>query len=191
MQNLERLYELGEANYGFVTVADAAEVGVRPERLAEMARRGGSLEREGYGLYRLRRFPPTELDTYRLATLWPYPEEGVLSHETALMLFELSDVNPAKIHMVLPIGYRIRRRNVPAVYEVHHATLAAEQVTQFEGIPVVTAATAIIQCRDIGVRRDLLRQALDQGLAKGKLRRREHERLMTELGFDPALKATR
>lgn len=191
MQNLTRLYELGEDNYGFVTVADAAKVGIRPERLAEMARRGGALERKGYGLYRIRRFPYNELETYRLATLWPYPQEGVISHETALMLFDLSDVNPAKIHMVLPVGYRIRRRNVPAVYEIHHETLTAEQVTQFEGIPTVTAATAIRQCRDVGVRRDLLRQALDEGLAKGKLRRREYETLMKEFDLDPALKAVR
>jgi len=94
-RNFKTLYNIAEDNYGFVTVEKARQAGVRPQRLAEMARRG-ALHREGRALYRLDPFPPHELDSYRKATLWPYPVEGVLSHETALELFELSDVNPRR-----------------------------------------------------------------------------------------------
>ncbi len=38
------------------------------------------------------------------ATLWPRGAHGALSHETALDLYGLSDVNPAKIHITVPHG---------------------------------------------------------------------------------------
>ena len=54
------------------------------------------------------------------AALWPgRGMRGVLSHETALDLYALSDVNPARIDITLPRAYRIRR-DVPAAYRVHH-----------------------------------------------------------------------
>jgi predicted transcriptional regulator of viral defense system len=146
-RNFKTLYEIAEDNYGFLTVEDARQAGIRPQRLAEMARRG-SLQREGYGLYRLDPFPVHALDSYRKATLWPYPAEGVLSHETALDLYELSDVNPAKIHITVPKRYRLRRREAPPVYRFHHEDLDTHDITRHEGLPIVTPAKAIRQCHE-------------------------------------------
>jgi predicted transcriptional regulator of viral defense system len=44
-----------------------------------------------------------------LAALWP-AGRGVLSHDTALELHELCDVNPEKIHLTVPADYQPRRR---------------------------------------------------------------------------------
>ena len=94
---------------------EARRVGVRPQRLAEMARRG-ALRREGHAVYRLEPFPAHELDSYRKATLWPYPVEGVLSHETALDLYELSDVN------LIFEGELVYRNGTRTLHEVPGAT---------------------------------------------------------------------
>jgi predicted AAA+ superfamily ATPase len=51
-RHFKTLYEIAEDNHGFLTVDDARQAGILPQRLAEMARRG-SLQREGLGLYRL------------------------------------------------------------------------------------------------------------------------------------------
>ncbi len=184
-RNFKTLYEIAEDNYGFVTVAEARRAGIRPQRLVEMARRG-ALRREGFALYRLDPFPAHELDSYRKATLWPYPVEGVLSNETALDLYELSDVNPAKIHVTVPAAYRIRRREVPKLYVLHHDDLDARDITRYEGLPIVTVAKAIRQCDQAHARRDLLRQALEEGKRRGLLSRAEYNGLMVELAFDPA-----
>ena len=32
---------------------------------------------------------------------------GVLSHDTALDLYELCDINPARIHITIPTAYRL------------------------------------------------------------------------------------
>ena len=64
-RNFKTLYEIAEDNYGFLTVNAARQAGIRPQRLAEMARRG-SLRREGLGLYRLDPFPsPSSTATAR------------------------------------------------------------------------------------------------------------------------------
>ena len=189
-RNFKTLYDIAEDNYGFVTVEDARRAGIRPQRLTEMARRG-ALHWEGYALYRLDPFPAHELDSYRKATLWPYPVEGVLSHETALELYELSDVNPAKIHVTVPSGYRIRHREVPALYVLHHDDLDDQEVTRHEGLPIVTPAKAIRQCHVAHLRRDLLRQALEDAKRRGLVTRAEYNRLMHELDFDPAVVPTR
>jgi predicted transcriptional regulator of viral defense system len=182
-RNFKALHEIAEDNYGFLTAEDARQAGIRPQRLAEMARRG-SLRREGLGLYRVDPFPEHELDSYRKATLWPYGTQGVLSHETALDLYELSDVNPAKIHVTLPKRYRLRRRTAPPAYRFHHEDLDENDITRHEGLPIVTPAKAIRQCHDAHLRRDLLRQAMDQARQRGLLGGGTYEELMREIGFD-------
>jgi predicted transcriptional regulator of viral defense system len=184
-RNFIALYEIAEDNYGFLTVEDARRADIRPQRLAEMARRG-SLRREGLGLYRLDPYPPHELDDYRKATLWPYGIEGILSHETALDLYGLSDVNPAKIHITVPKRYRLRRRQTPSSYRFHHEDLDERDVTLHEGLPIVTAAKAIRQCHKANLRRDLLRQALEDAKQHGLLTRGAYNDLMREFEFDPA-----
>jgi predicted transcriptional regulator of viral defense system len=189
-RNFKTLHEIAEDNYGFLTVDDARRANIRPQRLAEMARRG-SLRREGLGLYRLDPFPAHELDSYRKATLWPYGVEGVLSHETALDLYELSDVNPAKIHITVPKRYRLRRREAPLPYHFHHEDLDERDITRHEGLPIVTPAKAIRQCHEANLRRDLLRQALEDAKQKGLLTRSSYDDLMHELEFDSATVPTR
>jgi predicted transcriptional regulator of viral defense system len=188
--NFKKLYEIGEDNYGFVTMEDARRAGILPQRVIEMAHRG-TLHREGRALYRLDPFPAHPLDSYRKATLWPYPVEGVLGYETALDLYELGDVNPAKVHVVVPRDFRVRRRTVPAQYVLHHEDLDERDVTRYEGLPVVTAAKAIRQCDQAHLRRDLLRQALEEARQRGLLTRSAYSDLMRELRFDVAVAPTR
>jgi predicted transcriptional regulator of viral defense system len=116
------------------------------------------------------------------ATLWPgRGVRGVLSDETALELYGLSDVNPARIDIAVPRAHRIRRE-VPSPYRVHREDLPAGDVTSFEGIPIVTAARAIRQAHASHVGPALVGQAIDQGERNGRLTRREAAQLRRELG---------
>lgn len=117
--------------------------------------------------------------------------EGVLSHETALDLYELSDVNPTKIHITVPKRYRLRRREAPPAYRFHHEDLDTHDITRHEGLPIVTPTKAIRQCHEAYLRRDLLRQALEQVRERGLLNRSAYAELMHEVGFDPATAPTR
>lgn len=150
--------------------------------LVRMARRG-ALERRATAVYRLPLTPPGPMDAYMEAVLWPQGVRGVLSHETALDLYELGDVNPAKIHVTLPPGHRIRRA-VPPLYRFHHEALTPGDVALLEGIPIVTPARAIRQAAAEHLGDALLGQAIDEGERNGRLTRREAAGLRNELGLE-------
>lgn len=174
------LADVAADQYGFVTQHDAHELGIQPMTLVRMSERG-VLERCGHGLYRVRAFPVTRLDPYMAATLWPRGTRGVLSHETALDLYELSDVNPNKVHITVPRHHRIRRE-IPALYRVHHEDLDDADVTFYEGIPIVTAPRAIRQCHATHLGPALIGQAIDHGVSNGRLTRRQAAELRRETG---------
>ena len=104
----EKAVELATDQYGFITYTDLRELGEDPVRLRQWVQRGG-VERVGHGIYRFQQIPPTPLDPYMLATLWP-AGRGVLSHETALELHELRHrVVSENIANAETPGYRARR----------------------------------------------------------------------------------
>jgi predicted transcriptional regulator of viral defense system len=182
----ETVYSLAEEQMGYVTAAQAAAAGVRQPTLVMMARRG-TLERVSRGVYRLVHFPGHPLAQYMQATLWPYDREGrvddrvrgVLSHETALALHELSDVAPPKVHITVPAAYRVQRA-VPRYLRVHRADLRPDEVTALEGMPIVTPERAIRDGIAAHLGSALLGQAIDDGLRSGRLTRAIAEQLRWE-----------
>ena len=178
-QIYNRIAELAADNYGFITTDEAEAAHVNPHRLLEMARRG-QLDRRGTALYRVPLIPVTQMDPYREATLWPRGAGAVISHETALDLYGLGDVNPGKIHITVPRAHRPRRK-LPFQYRLHRQDLREDEVTSFEGIPIVTAATAIRQARRLGPA--LLRQAVEEGRRRGLVSRSEARELEEEIGL--------
>jgi predicted transcriptional regulator of viral defense system len=175
------LAEIAGDQHGFVTTDDARAHGIAPINLSRMAQRD-VLERRATGVYRLPLTPPGPLDAYAEATLWPQRGvRGILGGETALDLYEMGDVNPTKIHLTLPTGYRVRRP-VPAAYRLHHQDLDPATVTLFDGIPIVTPAQAVRQAAAAHLGDALIAQAIDDGERNGRLTRREAAQLHRELG---------
>ena len=128
------LAAVAAGQYGFITQKEASQLGFRRMTLVRMAERG-QLERRSQGVYRVPLIPSTPLDAYMEATLWPRGAAGVLSHETALALYELSDVNPDKIHITVPKHHRIRRA-IPTAYQIHHEDLATGDVASLSLIHI-------------------------------------------------------
>ena len=65
-----------------------------------------------------------------------------LSHETALVLYGISDANPGAIHLTVPVGAR-RRREAPKAVQVQRADLAPAEITVLEGLPVTTIGRTV------------------------------------------------
>jgi predicted transcriptional regulator of viral defense system len=176
------LLELATDQYGYVSTDDARELGISPRRLKLLAERG-SLSRVAQGLYR---FPPgvvpiSALDQYMEATLWP-GGRGVISHDTALAVYELSDVNPVKVHVTVPREYRIRRKDLPAVFVFHHADLTEGEMTRYEGVPIVTPERAIRDAHAGHLGPALIAQAIDDGERQGLLTQAQVDALRQEIG---------
>ncbi|MGI9099127.1 MAG: type IV toxin-antitoxin system AbiEi family antitoxin domain-containing protein [Solirubrobacteraceae bacterium] len=174
----KQLAERAAENYGYLTGEDARQLGVPMGTLNALARRG-QLDRVEHGIYRVPLIPPTRLDQYMLATLWP-DRRGLISHESALDLYGISDVNPAKLHVTVPMAYRTHR-TIPALYVLHHEDVAEVDRGRVEGIGVVSAAKAIRQAHEQHLRRSLVEQAIDDAEREGWLRRRQAGQLRGEL----------
>jgi predicted transcriptional regulator of viral defense system len=173
------LAELAAEQHGLFTLKDARAVGYEPNTIAQMARRG-RLDRVSQGVYRITFLPPGPLSSYMQAALWPTGARGVLGHATALELWDVSDINPGKIHIVIPRAYR-PQRSAPTAYVIHREDLAAEDVTQIEGVPVVSLDRAIRQCAADHIGPDLLEQAVRTGRARGLLTAAQAGRLVSDL----------
>jgi hypothetical protein len=100
------------------------------------------------------------------AVLWPRGRRGVLSHDTALDLHDLCDINPAQIHITLPRTYRINRE-IPSLYAIHHGDLASGDLKVVEGIPTVVPARAIQDAIETHVDPKLIDQAIDTARRRG------------------------
>lgn len=165
LTHLERLREVAVDQHGLVTSAQAAESGVSLASLSMMVRRG-RLKKVARGLYRVPQVPVTPYDSFMQAVLWTGFPEACLSHDSALDAWEISDINPDKIHLTVAARRRITRQ-IPHSYDIHRQDLLPEQVTWWEGIPTVTAATAIRQCLASGVPTYLIRQAIERSAPTG------------------------
>jgi predicted transcriptional regulator of viral defense system len=151
------LLELAQDQHGYLRAEDVRHAGFDPKRLVDYERRGIA-ERVAHGVYRMKGVPPDELDEYMRAALWPMGA-GVLSHETALDLYGLCDINPAHIDVTVRRGYRTHRP-LPALYRLHHRDLTSGEAARLRGLPIVTPLRAIIDGIETHVRGELLEQAI-------------------------------
>ena len=151
---------------GYFTTAQAAGMGFSPELLHYHCRRG-RIVRVRRGVYRVRHLPAQ--DDEQLVELWLWSDrKGVFSHETALALFDLSDALPARVHMTVPAAWSRRRLRVPQLLQLHFADLAEEDHQWVGHVPVTAPGRTLRDCVAISLQPDLLRQALEAGLATGR-----------------------
>lgn len=175
----EQVVQIAVEQHGFVTTSQAKERGVSDRALHMMAKRG-TLHHVSWGLYRVPSLPPTEYSEFMEAVLWPGDRTGVISHESALSLYRLSDVSPGQIHITLPTDYRTHR-DIPARFHLHHADLKDSEVRRVEGVPVTTPERTIRDCHAASVGVRLLRQAIDEGQGEGYLTPQKANDLREEL----------
>ena len=154
---IERMVERAVEQHGFIRIADAKDVGVGAPYLRKLAATG-RLQHRGWGLYRLMAIPPTPRDEFQEAVLWA-GEGAVIGGEAALGLWELADVNPREIDVVLPPGGRVRKQAGPRVRLVHDRLTPAD-IDCVDNVPVVTPRKAIAQSIARGLDGTLVEQAI-------------------------------
>jgi len=140
MNRYRQLVAIAADQHGLVTSADAAAEGVQRVLLVQMAKRG-VLEKVARGVYRVPELAGDPLAQYQEALLML--PGAVLSHETALDLYDLCDVNPRQVHVTVVAGTRIRR-TLPEWLAVHRGPLEPEDVSGYQGLAIVTPARAIV-----------------------------------------------
>lgn len=166
----DSLFEIAEGQQGYFTAKQAADAGYQLGSQAHHAKSGNWVRVER-GIYRLARFPQSSEEQLVIYALWSRNRagepEGVYSHQTALSIHELSDVNPAKLHMTVPIAFR-RNAETPKVLMLHRGSLDEKDVEQRQGFAVTRPLYTIIDLVAAeAVSRDIVEQALTEGRKRG------------------------
>lgn len=166
MTAYDRVLEVAADNHGYLTVADAVAAGIDPAALRKLTA-AGRLEHAAHGLYRVPILSSGTHAPYAEAVAWTRGR-GVISHESALDLLDLCDVNPPLIHITVPREYAPRRRG-GELYRVWRRTIDPAAVTHIDGVPVIRAADSIRDCLTYGTDTRLLLQACETGRREGYL----------------------
>ena len=169
--NWDLLFETASAQEGYFTTRQAAEVGYSSQLLLKHIR-AGRVERTRRGIYRLVHFPAGEHEELVIAWLWS-DRTGVVSHQTALALHELSDVLPAHVHLTLPRAWRSRRFRIPDGVVLHHADVPSDDRAWFGAVPTTNPRRTLNDCAHEDLPPDLLRQAAQQAVRRGLVTRAE------------------
>src|SRR5271156_987125 len=172
----KRLYEIAEQQQGFFTTKQAKGAGFA-ENTHPYHVQVGNWIREHRGIYRLAPFPTTDRPELVLWALWSRNRneevEGVYGHHTALSLYDLSDLNPAKLHMTVPTDFR-RNSEIPVILVLHYADLSESDVQTAQGFKFTRPLRAILDRIEAGtVERNFIRQALRQAVDRGLITRQQ------------------
>jgi predicted transcriptional regulator of viral defense system len=161
MSTYAGLYPIAECQGGYFSARQARSVGLSKALLSHHARRGRFL-RIRRGVYRLAEFP--EMPHADLMVAWlAAREKAVISHESALLLYGLTDLLPAEIHLTVP---RTASRRRPGV-RLHTARLSGEEIAFRNGLPVTTLPRTIVDLIRSGVAEEWVHQAVRQALERG------------------------
>ena len=180
MSNKEEcLYQISEGQQGYFTAQQAVACGYRTSSHVYHLK-VGRWQREHRGIYRLTRFPSTDHAQYVLWSLWSCNRQGipqgVYSHQTALSLFDLSDLMPARLHMTVPHAFR-RNSPTPSELFLHRGKIGPDEVEERQGFRVVRPIRAVADLlAEAFVSSDHLQMALREGLRRGVITQSELDR---------------
>ena len=171
-----RLYETAEAQQGFFTTKQAKAAGFA-ENTHPYHVQVGNWVREHRGIYRLAQFPQADRPDLVLWSLWSknrnQETEGIYSHQTALSLHDLSDLNPSQLHMTVPSDFR-RNSEIPGILVLHYADLPADDVETAQGFKFTRPLRTILDLVEADtVEHSVIRQALRQALQRGLITRQQ------------------
>jgi predicted transcriptional regulator of viral defense system len=140
---------LASEQAGHFTAAQAREYGISPALLSYHVSTG-ALRRIHPGVYRFREYPSSQREEVVAAWLAVGKDSAVVSHESALDLWNLTDLISDAIHLTVPRS----RRNLPKLpgVRIHTATrpLARGEVWPVEALKATSPQRALLDAASSG-----------------------------------------
>ena len=172
----KQLYEIASAQQGYFTAQQAISAGYQINNHPYYVKKGYWV-REHRGIYRLSNFPSEPEAEYVLWSLWSCnrkgQHQGVYSFETALSIYDVSDIMPSKLHMTVPKKFR-RSIEIPSILVLHRSDLAENDYKIMRGFRVTTPLRTILDIVKANEIEDhLIQQAVNEFLSRGLLLRRD------------------
>lgn len=166
------LYRLAESQAGYFTAGQALAAGMDRSTLSYHARPGGRYERVRRGLYRLHHFPTSPHEQVVAAWLPVRGAGGVISHESALELYDLSDVIPGAVHISLPRAKRGQRPRAGVRFHSLERPPGVSEQRRLRGVPVTTPERSIVDSLEAGAQPEQIEMAVHQALERSLTTRR-------------------
>jgi len=157
----DALYRIAEPQGGYFTSAQAAKSGFSRKLLWHYQKTRKFL-RAAHGIYRLGRFPSSRFEDLFVAWLKCGPKSAI-SHESALALYDLSDVLPGQVHVTVPRTASRRRAGI----HMHTNRLRPLDIAHREGLPVTSVPRTIADVARAGLSEDHVAHAIREGLQRG------------------------
>ena len=152
---------------GYFTAAQAKEFGYSYQAQKYHVD-AGNWVRVDRGLFRLADWPPGPDDEWVRWSLWS-GGRGIVSHESALSVHDLSDANPAKIHLAVPAGFHAKDDLVVT----HKAPLGPEDIESRQGWQVTTPLRTILDVAGGEISQEHVDAAVSEAVERGLTSRRE------------------
>ena len=165
--DFNHLYEIAENQAGYFTVQQAHSAAVSKERLSYYVT-AGRFSRIQRGIYRLVQFPGSPYEDLFVAWL-KTGTDSVISHESALYLYKLSDMLPGEVHVIIPRSGSRRREGI----RLHTNRLNFDEITWRVGLLATSAARTIIDVTASGTAEEQIRKAVHEAIRQGLTDRNE------------------
>jgi len=159
--DLPALYRIAEAQAGYFAAAQAVQAGFQSKLLWHY-RKSRRLLQVAHGIYRLTQFPASPFEDLFAAWL-RCGSKAVISHESALAVYDLTDVIPGEVHVTVPRTASRRRRGI----RLHTAAIGKRDIKWREGLPVTSVARTISALARAGLEEERVREAIRQALKRG------------------------
>lgn len=171
---LQRLYELAASQAGYFSAVQAHELGYSSRSLVHHVA-AGHFERISRGFYRLVGVPAERYEDVVAAWLRLASRGAVVSHETALALYDLAPSRSHEIHLTVPRAHRPRASQSGSAVRLHTATtpLRRDEVTSRFSVQLTSPARTIADVAESGVDPSVVVEATVHALGTGLLAPKE------------------
>lgn len=94
---------------------------------------------------------------------------SVISHDSALTVYDLSNVLPPEIHVIMPRTGSRRRDGL----RLHTNNTEIDEITKREGLAITTPSRTIADVIANGLGSDLVRQVVEEAIKRGLVTKAE------------------
>lgn len=141
MSQFDELTEVALDNFGLVTAAQAANLGIRTKDISEWVRLG-RLDRRGWGVYRIAHYVPSDYDRYAEAVAI-VGKDAYIWGESVLAMLNLALVNPLRVDVATTRRVRKKLPGWIRLVRPPKGTVAQN----IEGVPSQDLSDAIRFCK--------------------------------------------
>lgn len=176
----QKLYEVAQDQKGLFTTAQAIDSGY-PKNNHTYHVNAGNWKRVTRGVYRLSLFPEDEQENIMTIYLWSRDKsetpQACFSHDTALDIYNLSDVNPVDIHISIPKNFRKKPNDSLGTIVFHKKEMQDMEFQYVDGLMVTTPLQTLLDViKDNSIDHKLIEQSTNQAFEKGMIKVSEFKR---------------